>query len=501
MTVGEPELAVRPAWRAAYRRYSVAVAVLALLAYSLAFQGSRGIWEPDEGRYTDIACQMLRSGDFLVPAFNDEVPHFAKPPLTYWAIAGSLALFGYHEWSARLPNTLAFVATGVVLFFLARRLGLSRPWLPPLVYATFLLPYTAANIITTDTLLTFFESAAVLAFWSFWPQRQRPGARVALFLMWAAFGAGFLTKGPPALLPLCAMLLWVATTAGWRELRRLLCPGGILVFLLVGLGWYALVTCINPGLASYFLRQEVVARIASGAHHRNPQWYGALTVYGPTLLLGTLPWTWVLARRLPALRRTVLSRHWWAATSVADPAKTFLALWFLVPLAVFAASSSRLPLYVLPLFVPLSLAVGKWLATQPLRRWVTLAALTAVSLVGLRAAASRWETERDARVLARALAAAGATAPREVLFVNARPVWGLALYLPGTEVEEVAVGPGRHPDPTAEPLVTELGERHGGFHLLLEPRWRSEVEAVIARRGRTARHLGRVRRWELLVVE
>ena len=103
-----------------------------LLTFSLVFQGSRGLWEPDEGRYTNIALRMLQTGDFVVPAFNDDVPHFAKPPFTYWAIAGGISLLGWNEWGARLPNALAFAATIMVVYALARRIVPDRAWLPRL---------------------------------------------------------------------------------------------------------------------------------------------------------------------------------------------------------------------------------------------------------------------------------------------------------------------------------------------------------------------------------
>ena len=131
-----------------------ALVVLGILAYALAFQGSRSLWEPDEGRYTNIAVQMLRSGDFIVPAFNDDVRHFAKPPLTYWSVAGGIALLGWNEWGARLSNALAFAATILALFGLARTITPERPWLPPLIYATSLFPFVAANVITVE-LVTF----------------------------------------------------------------------------------------------------------------------------------------------------------------------------------------------------------------------------------------------------------------------------------------------------------------------------------------------------------
>src|SRR5512135_2917555 len=101
-------------------RFRSAVLVLALLAFALAFQGARGLWEPDEGRYAGIAARMLLSGDFIHPSFNDEVRHYAKPPLTYWSIAAGVALLGANEWGARLAHALAFAATVLLLFALGR---------------------------------------------------------------------------------------------------------------------------------------------------------------------------------------------------------------------------------------------------------------------------------------------------------------------------------------------------------------------------------------------
>ncbi|HET9693180.1 MAG TPA: glycosyltransferase family 39 protein, partial [Steroidobacteraceae bacterium] len=101
-----------------------------LVVVGFAFQGTRGIWEPDEGRYTSVGINMYESGDWLIPTVDGEHPHLTKPPLTYWALAASFALLGHHEWAARLPSAVAFVATGLLVFGLGRRLCPARPTLP-----------------------------------------------------------------------------------------------------------------------------------------------------------------------------------------------------------------------------------------------------------------------------------------------------------------------------------------------------------------------------------
>ncbi len=338
------------------RRTWIGLLLLALVL-GFAFQGTRALWNTDEGRYTGGALQMLDSGNYLAPAYSDDRSNFTKPPMTYWAIAASVEVFGRNTWAVRAPNALAFVLTVLLVLAMARVLMPDRAWLPPLIYATFLGPFFAANVASTDTLLTLFEALAMYGLIrAYFGSPSLPMApRKGIALMWLGFGLAFVTKGPPGLLPLLGALPFIARQGGWAGVRRLFWLPGLAIFLVTGLLWYAVVMARYPGLLDYYLKDEVYDRIFTGIHNRNPQWYGWIRAYGPVFLVGTLPWWVPLGRGLLGLLSV---DRWKQAWRQASPS-LFLLLWFLIPLLVFCVAKSRLSVYVLPLFVPLALMLAR----------------------------------------------------------------------------------------------------------------------------------------------
>lgn len=467
----------------------------AAFVFVMAFQGSRGIWEPDEGRYTAIAEQMLRSGDFLHPAFNDDMPHYAKPPLVYWAVAGGIELLGRNEWAARLANALAFTGTVALLYALARRILPARPWLPPLIYGSFFFTQAAANIVSPDTILTLWETLAVFGFVRYWTTRDQCRAR-NLLIMWLGFGLAFLTKGPPGLLPLIAIAAFVAFVEGWRSVARLMTVPGLLVVAILGFGWYIVVAATTPGLTTYFLRDEFARRITSGAFHRNPQWYGGFAVYIPTLFLGLLPWTFFLLRGITSLRRTLFARDWWRSGRQGDQWAIFLTFWLVIPLVIFWITRSRLPLYVLPLFPAFALVVARQLANWRPRPFVTvLLGIWMLMLLGLKLGLAHYPYEHDSRPLARAIAADVEPVPDEVLFVEAPPVWGLGIYL-GCEVDQARVEPPANSSEIS--LAAELAQHEWRVLVVAKANHRASIAAQVERLGYETKDLGGTDKWAFI---
>ncbi|GAB1595010.1 ArnT family glycosyltransferase [Lysobacter claricitrinus] len=433
---------------------------IALVLVVLAFTclGSRALWDPDEGRYTNVAINMILRGDWLVPHRSLDVAHWTKPPLAYWSIAAAFVVFGVNTWAARLTPALSYLACAWLASRIARRVAPGYERAAALVFATMLLPAIASQLVTIDFLLTACETLAMYAYVELRWGDARP--RWA-YLMWGAFGLAFLAKGPPGLLPLLAV---VVSEFAQPAPRRAFRWPAIALFLVVALSWFACVVMREPRLLAYFLGDEVVSRVASNEFGRHGEWYGWLVVYAPTIVLGALPWT------IPALRhaaRAVRRAPDWkrAAGRTADAPTILLIAWCVLPLIVFCVARSRLPLYVLPLTVPLALlavrdyaARGAALPSVPLLVWIVL-------LVALRIGGSHIASEQDARQWADAIRARTGAPIDRVVFVDDDPRYGLRLHL-GAEVEDVTLQPTPAPDAAPvnpafdEDAATELVEEN-----------------------------------------
>ncbi|WP_073041773.1 ArnT family glycosyltransferase [Desulfacinum infernum] len=422
------------------RRFLWLALCLALLV-GAAFQGSRGLFDSTEGRYAECAREMMVSGDYLRPTL-DFAPHWTKPPLTYWAIAAGLRLFGMNEWGARAYLVPVFVLTVFGVYRLGRGLwDRSTGALAALVYATLWGPAGAAHTVNTDSLLVLWEVLAVAAFrWGCRTERAAPWTA-----MWLFFGLAFLTKGPPALVPLAAVLVFrLVGRDRTRSGPHLFRPLGLGLFLTTALSWYLYCVWRYPGLLGYWLGDEVVGRIFTSKFGRHPHWYEAFTVYWPFLIGGSCPWLLLLgwnARR--SVRRPGTSRlrgvGVWRSVAGAfrdlpEPWR-FVVVVIAVPLVVFSLSRSRLPLYVLFLFAPVACALARGLLAMvrdgrlTVRTVLTTALVSALLLVAGKGVYSRWPSKRNMGAVARAVQVrVPADDGRDVFLVSHRPHYALRFY-------------------------------------------------------------------------
>jgi len=66
------------------KNYKIILIALLLLVYCFAFQGQRGLFEPDEGRYSTVSLQMIKSNDWIIPHTPSTVALQELGPIKAW---------------------------------------------------------------------------------------------------------------------------------------------------------------------------------------------------------------------------------------------------------------------------------------------------------------------------------------------------------------------------------------------------------------------------------
>jgi 4-amino-4-deoxy-L-arabinose transferase-like glycosyltransferase len=214
---------------------------------------------------------------------------------------------------------------------------------------------------------------------------------------------------------------------------------GLLLMALIGGSWLMVVTAQKPGLLRYFMWDEFVLRLFTGHHQRHSQWYSFLYIYFPVLILGSLPWSYFaglgLRRSFRHIRPGLKKKR-----DDNERKSLFLALWFAVPLTIFIMARSKLPLYVLPLFVPLAIMTA--MVTEenhfPFSRFRTNILVWCILLVFVRPVMGALDFRRDASKFVGEIQKRYPYAIGECVFVNVRPALGLQFYT-GADVKYVAL--------------------------------------------------------------
>ena len=312
--------------------------------------GSYPLLEPDEGRNVEVAREMARSGDYVLPHLNG-LPYLDKPATYFAAVAVSLKLFGETEGAARVPSLLFTLGTVLLVWRLGRRMG------PPgtgeiaaVALATMPLVLAFSRTVIFDSALAFLETMALVAAWHGFTDERR---RQAWFgLAWAALGLGLITKGPVAVIVPLLIITAFGLISG-TKLRPFFSARAWPWLLITALPWFVAVSFRRPDFPAYALVYESLKRVATKTAGRTgPIWY-----FIPVLLAGSFPWIG------PAIAAAV--RGWKRRAGRredASRAAVFVAAWALVPLVFFSLSQSKLPGYYLPALPAVALAAALLLA-------------------------------------------------------------------------------------------------------------------------------------------
>jgi 4-amino-4-deoxy-L-arabinose transferase-like glycosyltransferase len=300
---------------------------------------------------------MLESGDYLVPRYQGE-DFFDKPPLTYWLMAEAFGLWGSTPASGRRVSALAGLGLLLTTVWLGTRLlGRRAALAGGLVLLTTLAVISFARLAMSDMLLTLASTLAMALGLAAW---ERDRSRLFLPLLGLVLGLGFLTKGPIALLlPGLGLLLWA-----WRRraepppLDAVAVALAALLFACAGLGWFVLIYArLGWAPLEHFFLRENLQRFAGETYDSgHGPWY-----YLGTYLAEGAPWSLLLPPALWSLR-------WRDANASGGEGARVLAGWVGLMLVPLSLSRGKLDYYLLPLYPPLSLLIGRYITEVPWRR-------------------------------------------------------------------------------------------------------------------------------------
>ncbi len=234
----------------------------------------------DESDYIRTSQEMLESGDYLSPTLRGEL-RFTKPPLLYWAVAGSYRILDVSFFSSRLPAVICAAITILFVF----RMGLllfdrESAWISALIAATCfgMVKFSKIVLMESPLILTF-----LLAFYYF-ARFYKEEKSYFLIASFAFLGTAALLKSPIySGIGAAAMALFLLAEGQLDRLFRphLLAAAGMA--LAVSMPWYAAMIALHGALFTDFYLNEHTNKFGDIPHFILRVWFG--------LLLYMLPWT------------------------------------------------------------------------------------------------------------------------------------------------------------------------------------------------------------------
>jgi len=339
--------------------------------------GARTLVPTDEGRYAEMAREMVATGDWITPRL-DAIKYFEKPPLQTWMNALTFEAFGLGEWQARLWTGLCGLFGVVLVAYTGRKVF--NPWVgfaSGLVLASSFWWAAFGHINTLDMglsgMMTLSLCALLLA------QRDNAAAtarRNWMLACWAGMALAVMSKGLIGIvLPGAVLVLYSLLTRDWAIWKRLHLGLGLLLFFAMTTPWFVLISIRNPEFPKFFFIHEHFQRFTSTVHHRAGPWY----YFIPFLMIGIVPWLGVLLQSAWAARRDIAKGF--------QPRKMLL-IWAVFIFVFFSISDSKLPSYILPIFPAFALLIAVYLEAASRTSWAMAAGLMAA--IGASGLALAW---------------------------------------------------------------------------------------------------------------
>lgn len=307
-------------------------------------------WFDNEGRFAEVAREMIVTGDWITPHVNF-FPLLTKPPLTQWLAALVYQVTGPSEWARLVPILCAAGAIFLTCRLGTRLYGGRTGLVAGLMLATTMGFVLEARTLRPDCLVILTVTAAI---WCWHVAETGAPARRIRWLtgMYVALGVGMLAKGFVAPL-LVAVPIGVATLRdhGLRGVVRLRPFFGLVVIAAVMLPWHVAAAVANPGFAwDYVVNQHLL--FALDRKEPRDSSGDTLAFFWQAFVCRASPWVLFA----PFALREALDP---SAEAGARRGTMLVATWALGIVGLFSLTPSRLEHYSLPALPAVALLAAR----------------------------------------------------------------------------------------------------------------------------------------------
>lgn len=347
------------AWWREWQLAALIVLVLAAYFSRLTTLTVRG----EESRRARVACEMLATGDWIVPRQQGEL-YFSRPPLGSWPIAMLGAIRGDVDLLAvRLPTAIATLLTAVLIYGYSRRfLSRQGSLASALAFATMGQVLELGRLAETEATFTLLVAGSLFV-WH-WGYVERWPATVMWCCGYALAALAGLAKGPQGPVYFVGpVFVFLLVTREWRTFLSRAHLLGIFSFALVLGAWQ-----VPYYLATDFESvRRIWLKLASDrfADSRPTTLMQHLLFYPVEVLGCMLPWSFLLTGySLRSFRKSLGRAQPLVLFLVTAILVTFPSVW----LATGACGRYYMPLY--PCFALLAgIVVDRCLAVDARPEW------------------------------------------------------------------------------------------------------------------------------------
>jgi len=324
---------------------------LAITALYLVMITRTTLWDRDEPRFARATVEMVQSGNYLYPNFNDKLRP-DKPIMIYWLMSLPVRLFGPTEFACRFFAAIGTGLSCLLTFAIARRLlSASAGLWAMVILASTVMVLSIGTLATADAVLLPFIIGAMAVF-----VRSIARPRMShweMFLLALALGGGMLTKGPMGVFPVPVILvcLWFGRKIKLGTWRHLLQTATATV--IAGLIFAAWALPANRATNGEFLRlfigHHVIERGTSPLEHHGGNFLLYLPFYIPVVIIGFFPWTMHLPGAISAVIAGRVGGRY---------GRVLLLSWMITIFVMMTFAATKLAHYILFIWPALAIAAG-----------------------------------------------------------------------------------------------------------------------------------------------